>query len=401
MTEPVLVVHGVANRSRKAFEAQVSELGRKIDAHWQLIPVFWGDLGGQNVDVADTLPLMRAAIRAEAIGIDPALVEAILGGVAAADARAATRATADPESAILDGVNHGARGAAGVPTRAPDEVDAIRQAIGDELPNTRYLRLIRDRAVLEAVGRALSAAGSGAAEGPPAGAALVRAPGAPAGPYGVAAASADTRGLREHIGTVSKAVLKTLDELVGTVVGKSLAQANESLREYAAIPFINFFGDIVAYQRNQQAIHRRLWDAIGRSAAGYGTKQKPINLIAHSLGGVVSFDAALDTARPLWIKTFLTFGSQAPFFHVVDPRRPLAAYTRGHPVTLPETIGSWMNLWEPLDFLAFAASRVFRLASGGSPQDVEVDHLASYGLYTHSAYWGAPQLVSAIRTALA
>ena len=28
-----------------------------------------------------------------------------------------------------------------------------------------------------------------------------------------------------------------------------------------AIPFINFFGDIVAYQRNQEAIHPGLWDA--------------------------------------------------------------------------------------------------------------------------------------------
>src|ERR1039458_9298629 len=129
MAEPVLVVHGVANRNRDAFEAQVSELGHKIGSRWQLIPVFWGDLGGQNVGVEDTLPLLRAAVRTEALGIDPALVEAILGGIAAAGTGAPTRAAADPESTILDGVNHAAAGAAGVPTRAPDEVDAIRQAV--------------------------------------------------------------------------------------------------------------------------------------------------------------------------------------------------------------------------------------------------------------------------------
>jgi hypothetical protein len=395
MTEPVLVVHGVANRNPDAFAAQVSELGHKIGPRWRLIPVFWGDLGGQDLNVEDTLPLVRAAVRAEALGIDPALVEAILGGVAAAEAGAATRAAADPASAIIDGVNQGARGAAGVPIRAADEVDAFRQAVRAELPNTRYLCRIRDRAVLEAVGRALSVAGSGAAASP----AIARGAGVPTGPYGDAAGSADIRSLRERIANASKVALQSLDELVGTVIGESLGQANESLREYAAVPFIKFVGDIFAYQRNQRDIHHRLWEAIGQSAASYGTKEKPINVIAHSLGGVVSFDAALDPARPLWIKAFLTFGSQAPFFHVVDPRRPLAAYARGRPVTLPETIGSWTNLWEPLDFLAFTASRVFQLASGGSPQDIEVDHLASYGLYTHSAYWGTPQLVGAIRSA--
>jgi hypothetical protein len=179
----------------------------------------------------------------------------------------------------------------------------------------------------------------------------------------------------------------------------TLGHTNLNLRQVAAVPFINFFGDILAYQRNTAAIRERLWEAIEQSASGYGGREKPINVIAHSLGGVVSFDAALDQQKPLWIKVFLTFGSQASFFHVVDPRRPpLADYRHGAAVALPETIGNWTNLWEPLDFLAFAASPIFRLASGGTPQDIEVEHLASYGFYTHSVYWDTDQLVAAIRS---
>jgi hypothetical protein len=396
MSEPVLVIHGVANHNREKFEALVSELRRKTDPRLELIPIFWGDLGGRNVDVEDTLPLVRAAVRAEALSIDPALVEAILAGTAADVTRTVIRGAVDPESAILDGIDQVVGGATAMPTRAAETGDAIRQAVREELPNTRYLRLIRDRSVLEAIGRALGSAGSGAAASQSVETGIVRGPGAPAGPYGDVGVPEDTRSFRARVTNTSKAVLHALDELVGTVIGKGLGQVNETLREYAAIPFINFFGDIIAYQRNQKAIHQRLWEAIERSAPGYGTELKPINVIAHSLGGVVSFDAALDQIRPLWIKAFLTFGSQAPFFHIVDPRGSLAAYIRGHPVILPKTIGGWTNLWEPLDFLAFAASRVFRLYSGASPQDIEVDHLASYGLNTHSVYWGAPQLVSAI-----
>ena len=90
---------------------------------------------------------------------------------------------------------------------------------------------------------------------------IVRTPGTLAGPYGDletpvepdgdARVSEDTRRLRERIAKTSKAVLHSLDELVGAVIGKRLEQVNEACANMLAIPFINFFGDIVAYQRNQ------------------------------------------------------------------------------------------------------------------------------------------------------
>jgi hypothetical protein len=68
---------------------------------------------------------------------------------------------------------------------------------------------------------------------------IVRTPGTLAGPYGDletpvepdgdAGVSEDTRRLRERIANTSKAVLPSLDELVGAVIGKRLEQVNEGL----------------------------------------------------------------------------------------------------------------------------------------------------------------------------
>jgi hypothetical protein len=347
MTEPVLVVHGVNNHIPQGFITQVAELERKLESQWRLIPAFWGDLGGKATDVEETLPGMVAGVRGAEAGIDPLLVETMLGGSGAVAAPATIRGTADPQGAIFNGID---QATAATGTRGGEEIEAVRQAVREELPTTRYLRRIRNRAVLEAVGRALAAVSTGTVPegnlGPYSGAAVaVRGAGTPASPYPATTRPVETRWVGERVADASETLLHRLDEVVGTVVGETLGQANLGLRQVASVPFINFFGDVFAYQRNGAAIRGRLWEAIEQSAPGYGSKEKPINVIAHSLGGVVSFDAALDQQKPLWIKAFLTFGSQASFFHVVDPRRPpLADYCRGAAVALPETIGSWTNL---------------------------------------------------------
>ncbi|MFF8990559.1 hypothetical protein ACF09H_11575 [Streptomyces sp. NPDC014983] len=119
--------------------------------------------------------------------------------------------------------------------------------------------------------------------------------------------------------------------------------------------------------------------------------------MAHSLGGVIAVDMAT-AAEPLWTESLVTFGSQAAFFHVCDPRGgQLAPYTGDMPVRLPNSLNRWTNLWEPLDVLAFAASKLFRLHDGTAPVDLPVNHQASTGMWTHSAYWKLPYVASVIR----
>jgi hypothetical protein len=79
--------------------------------------------------------------------------------------------------------------------------------------------------------------------------------------------------------------------------------------------------------------------------------QQPVDVLAHSLGGVITFDTAT-ADQPLWIRQFVTFGSQPSLFHVCDPRGGALTPYAGAPVQLPQSIGAWTNLWEPLDPVA-------------------------------------------------
>ncbi|WP_280703715.1 hypothetical protein [Kitasatospora sp. GP82] len=105
--------------------------------------------------------------------------------------------------------------------------------------------------------------------------------------------------------------------------------------------------------------------------------------------------------QPLWISSLLTIGSQAPLFHVCDPRGGrLRPYQPDQLVQLPASLARWPNLWEPLDVLAFIAAGVFRLPDQSSPHDVAVPHLTSSGLWTHSAYWKSTDLPEQIRSTM-
>ena len=101
--------------------------------------------------------------------------------------------------------------------------------------------------------------------------------------------------------------------------------------------------------------------------------------MAHSLGGLLVLDAApgTESGRTLWLERFVTFGSQAAFFHIMAPRKGLSAYAHGSHVSLPKSIATWSNLWHPLDLPAFVAGPVFRLAGGKPPVDIEVTAKAS------------------------
>ena len=105
--------------------------------------------------------------------------------------------------------------------------------------------------------------------------------------------------------------------------------------------------------------------------ADAGSAGHPVKVIAHSLGGVVSFDMACAEDNPLHIESFVTMGSQPAFFHLLDPRQGVAPF-EGEPVTLPGAIGRWTNVWDEYDVLAFATDEVFRLHDGSPPTDVSV-----------------------------
>lgn len=402
--EPVLVIHGVANRDEEAFKRKVEALNARVGPAWTLLPAFWGDLAADDDDdLFASLPeVSEAAVRAvRGEGDEPnaAWVRRVQAGLGSTDdtaVRGGDTRQHDRIAHILSGVAERS-GTGGTLVRGGVRSNTTEAAIGavleQEMPSTRYLQHVDDPAVLESVGRVLgdAAVALEADQDATTGVAVRGGPGA----------EEATRGPVDFFKRKVSDVIHDLDEVVGRAVGGALGNANRYVRQHVGQGVVRFFGDVFVYSRNRAEIHKRMWQAIDAwPVPGYGTEQRPINVIAHSLGGVAVFDAALDPSRPLWIRNLVTFGSQAAFFHTVDRREQLAEFTTGNPVALPKTIGTWTNLWEPMDLLAFTAGVVFRFDPNGQPTDTRVNsglsEIWDAKAWTHSAYWESDELVAAI-----
>lgn len=352
MSEPVLVVHGVKNRDEGAFRAQVAALERLVGGRWNFVPVWWGDLGAASAHVVDVIPSAGGAtLRA----LEDTLARATASEPSAV--RASPRGLAD----VLEGVAE-RRGAAASAVRSAD--DPLARAIEDHFPRTTWLPRLAAGSLREIGGLLQDAVGPGPDE-----------------PSAVVRGFAD--GLRDKV----KRVLGDLDQLVGGLIGDAAGAVNRMLREQLLPDVTEFLGDVFVYQRSL-SIQDRLFRAL---PDGWGTEDKPVNVVAHSLGGLVSFDAAVLHEPRLWIKKFVTFGSQPAFFHVLDPRAGLTRYTPGGKVRLPPQIRRWISLWEPMDPLGFLAGSVFTHGND-DPEDFEVAHLVTSGLWTHSSYWTHPEV---------
>jgi len=369
MSRTVAVIHGVANRDRAAFEALVGRLMSAVGTDAPVIPVFWGDLGAVTDGLDAAIP--DAGVRAGLAPRDPETGLSMLepGPVPASAERART---------VADGF----RDAVAADVRATDAEDGER-AIVESWPALDHLARVGDEEVLREVGRAVAEATALSAD-----AAVAE------GQFEVRISLPDPR-------EAVKRALQAIDHAVGAVLGAVGEEVNTAMRRGVSPGVGRFLGDVLVYQRNRAEIQARVRETLAAVDPGLGSREQPLDVFGHSLGGVIAFDLAAATEPPLWIDRLLTFGSQSAFLHVLDPRgAPLQAFT-GAPVPLGPSIGRWVNLWEPLDPLAFVASRVFRLASGALPQDRAIEHLASYGLWTHSAYWAASDLIATARELLA
>jgi uncharacterized protein (UPF0218 family) len=377
--KPVLVVHGIANHDRAEFESHVTKLQIAISKDLpdvQLVPVFWGDLGGQSQDISDCLPLLKVgqwATRAEGIlSIPPVGLEVRGEPILNNDQRASIIAGSVMSAELVRTEPH-----------------ATKAAIAEALRHTDHLQRIDDPELLRAVGDIVSETLAENSATPAAGGFEVR------GEY---AAPIETRGrVKDRV----SGVISGIDKLLGKLVEDRLGVLNHRLRSSLMNGLAVTLGDIVAYHSNKKGIQQRLWDAVASLDPGYGTQAKPIGVIAHSLGGVVSFDSMFAPANgtTLYVDSFVTFGSQAAFFEIIDPRTKVS-YSTGQPITLPDTLKKWINLWDVVDLLAFTAGTVFRLSDGARPEDLPVEDpisvLLDAKLWLHSIYWQTPQLVDAL-----
>ncbi|SDN19271.1 hypothetical protein SAMN04487981_10417 [Streptomyces sp. cf386] len=385
MKDPVFVIHGVANRDRDEFATAVSALATASGV--DMVPVHWGDLGAQDQFIDAALPAYRTGPEILRDSEAPEhVVGAPLSTPVFTEAVDQNQQLSQVEASLRthlvewdDGEDDGLRDR----SRHRLDPDQILEYVAELWPDTEWLSRTSDAQLLGETGRALAHALLDEADSD-----------SEDSYYGLRGQGADGD---SRLRSLVRRRLKDLDRVAGAAVQAVGARLNHAVRSRFGPGTTRFLGDVLVYQRHQAAVHARVREVIDDVHPDLGrSPDRPVRVAAHSLGGVIAVDMATATV-PLWTESLVTFGSQAAFFHVCDPRGGQLSPYAGHtPVHLPASLNRWTNLWEPLDVLAFAASKVFRLHDGTAPVDLPVGHQASTGMWTHSVYWDLPYVASVI-----
>jgi hypothetical protein len=140
-------------------------------------------------------------------------------------------------------------------------------------------------------------------------------------------------------------------------------------------------GDILLYQNAANGIKIREF-----IRAKIASAEPPVTVVAHSLGGIASFDLlAMDPT--VTVDRLVTVGSQVPLLHELGALASLKAGAQPR-----DGFPRWLNVYDPDDFLSYYASRVFR--------GKVTDYLAESGQPfpdSHSAYFGNEAVWKQIR----
>lgn len=178
------------------------------------------------------------------------------------------------------------------------------------------------------------------------------------------------------------------------------------LRKY----FINAFGTVAAYSSAERPdglyrkIHGLVHDSLMELRAKLGNEDKPLLIIAHSLGSFVISNYIWDRQRGRdeaafggsafermeTVSGIITLGSNIPLFTMAcDPVTSI----QFPPPTLPEPLkkkAKWLNLYDSDDVLGWPLKALSPSYSQAVSEDIEVsvgNILTSWNPANHSAYW--------------
>ncbi|MGK3091891.1 hypothetical protein ACG93S_18855 [Streptomyces sp. WAC01490] len=150
--------------------------------------------------------------------------------------------------------------------------------------------------------------------------------------------------------------------------------------------FLPETGDILRYQARGALLRARIAEAV---ALAREIDDGPVVLLAHSLGGIASFDLlAMEPTHG--VDLLVTVGSQAPFLYEIDA---LTGLRRGE--ELPGTFPRWINVYDRRDLLGFVGGGVFP----GRVNDVRV-HLRQPFPRAHTAYFAHGGLYERLKAEL-
>ncbi len=153
------------------------------------------------------------------------------------------------------------------------------------------------------------------------------------------------------------------------------------MEDYAA-PFL---ADIAFYLRHGREVRHFVANELR-------AVEPPVIAIGHSLGGIVLVDL-LSGADRFPVELLVTAGTQAPLLYAL---RALDRLTPDNPDVQPFT--PWLNFYNPNDFLAFCAERVFPPREG--IHDIAIEPPGIPFPAAHSAYWTQNRIYERINQAL-
>ena len=239
MAEPVLVVHGVANRDEAQFEAQVRDLNRRVGVNFDFIPVFWGNLGASVNGIADTLPTITDVV--------PGLLDDLLRERSGSGA---LRATSIDAKMIVIGAAQNALAPtpAGVQSLGQAQSAEVALAIRQAWDSTKFLKTINDEATLRRIGKAVGDA-------------------AVTYSHGQSALRYQVTGVFPNLEEFAKSVIGAIDDALAAAFG-NVAVFIQYLREQLDPGVARFLGDVFVYQAHRDRILQRITDALAPLPGG-------------------------------------------------------------------------------------------------------------------------------------
>ncbi len=171
---------------------------------------------------------------------------------------------------------------------------------------------------------------------------------------------------------------------------------------------INVLADAIAYRRepgeghdNYRDIHTRIHEHLAGLRASLGDEDKPLIVIAHSLGSVIMSDHIWDEQHNNGLGTnsfermetvagIVTFGSNIPLFTLALPEVECINFP---PASLPENLNAtakWLNFFDADDVLGYPLKPLSESYEKTVSADVEINAgrlFTSWNPISHVEYW--------------
>jgi hypothetical protein len=157
-----------------------------------------------------------------------------------------------------------------------------------------------------------------------------------------------------------------------------------------------FLGDVFVYLKDgdqRQRIRAEVGQALAQAHAEAKAGDGPLVVVGHSMGGVILVDMLADPGSAglpdgLGVDALLTVGSQPGFFAALD------LVAKNPPRRKPDCVKHWLNVFDPIDPLAFRTDMMFKDA-------VDLAFNSVTGITeAHSKYFQRPQFYARSRARL-